>query len=337
MRSIAVFLMLSIVVFAQPQDKRPTREHSDERDYSRGTRALASGKWDEAIATFDSIATAKGPRADGATYWKAYALFRSGKANDALSTLAQFSRDHSSSRWANDAKALEMEIKQASGQPANPDAAVDDELKLMALNSLIQASPERALPILENILKTRSDPKLRERALFVLAQSRSEQSRQIIAGIAKGGGNPDLQMKAIEYLGMHGGEANHKLLEEIYQTSADTQVKRRVLQGYMLSGQRDRLFQIAKAESSPKLRRAAIELLGVSGGRAQLAELYAAEAAPDVKQAILNGLFIAGDAKALVNIARQEKNAELRRSVVQRLSMMNKPEAREFMMEILNK
>src|SRR6202044_3759999 len=138
-------------------------------------------------------------------------------------------KSYPSSRWLDDAKALQVEIRSQSGQPVSPETATDEDLKLLALNSLMNTDPERSIPMLEKLLKSSNSPKLKERALFVLAQSQSPASRDLVAGIAKGGSNPDLQSKAIEYLGIHGGHDNLQLLVDVYKSSNDPQVKRTIL------------------------------------------------------------------------------------------------------------
>lgn len=316
-------LIALAVVLALPAAAQPNARPVDDRDYQRGTRALDRSKWDDAIAAFADAAALKGPRADGALYWKAYAEFKAGKGSTALKTLAQFEASHPNSRWLNDAKALKVEVQQAAGQPPGADAA-DSELRLIALNGLMSADPERAVPLLEKILQSKTDAKLRERALFVLAQSKAERARQILAGIAKGGANPDLQIKAIEYLGVHGGQGNRQLLDEIYRSSSDVPLKRRILDSFMVSGERDRLFQLAQSEPIPELRRKAIELLGVSGGRQQLADLYAKESSVDLKKAILDGLFVAGDAERITQLAKTEKDPALRREAISKLGVMGR-------------
>jgi len=128
-------------------------------------------------------------------------------------------------------RALEVEIRQAAGQPVRPEVVADDELKLMALNSLVRTEDQRAIPMLDKILKGTGPPKLKERALFVLAQNGSPQARQMVTDIAKGGGNPDLQAKAVNYLGVFGGVESRQTLVEIYKTSTSIEVKRSIIRG----------------------------------------------------------------------------------------------------------
>src|SRR5438093_1331475 len=78
----------------------------------------------------------------------------------------------------------------------------DEELKLYAINALVDSDPERAIPLLEKLLNdSKNPPRLKERALFVLARSRSDKAQEIVGRYAKGGSNPDLQLRAVEYLG----------------------------------------------------------------------------------------------------------------------------------------
>ena len=72
-------------------------------------------------------------------------------------------------------------MHQASGQKVNPDAEPDEDLKLMALNGLMNSDPERAMPCSRSFCRAISLPKLKERALFVLAQSGSRKAAEILA------------------------------------------------------------------------------------------------------------------------------------------------------------
>ena len=115
---------------------------------------------------------------------------------------------------------MKAEIAQAAGKKLAPEDAADDEMKLMAINSLMQSDPERSVPLLEKLLQRPSSPRLRERALFVLSQSDSPKAREIVARVAKGGANPDLQRMAVRNLGIYGGKQNRQLLAEVYAATS---------------------------------------------------------------------------------------------------------------------
>src|SRR5712691_7030472 len=139
----------------------------EEETYDRGTQALDEEHWDRAIEAFDAVVRMAGRKADAGLYWKAYGLNKAGRAADALAAIAQLRKSAPQSKWLNDARALEMEIRQRSGQRTSPETEGDEDLKLMALNGLLNTDSERALPLLEKFLTGNSSPKLRERALFV--------------------------------------------------------------------------------------------------------------------------------------------------------------------------
>jgi HEAT repeat protein len=297
---------------------------SEERLYREGSRALDRREWDRAVEAFDAVIEKKESRADAAHYWKAYALSKLGRRNDALETISALQKAHPNSRWMNDARALEIELKRASGQPVAPEKESDEDLKLIAINSLMGTDPERAVPLLEGILTKHNSPKLKERALFVLAQSRSPQAKDVVVRFAKGQGNPDLQMKAIEYLGVFDGRDNLKILSEIYASATDPALKKRILHSFMVAGDRERVLNAAKGESNPDLRRDAIHHLGAMGAQAELGQLYTSESDPKAREAILHAFMISGNTDKLMEAAKSEKDAELRRKAIHLLGTVRR-------------
>ena len=305
------------------QELRRLQER-DSESYSRGKSYLDRKEYDRAVDAFSHVIENKGSRAEGAFYWRAYAQNKLGHRDEALAGLDELQKNYPSSRWLDDAKALQVEIRSQNGQPVSPESATDEDLKLLALNSLMNTDPERSIPMLEKLLKGNSSPKLKERALFVLAQSHSPAARDLLAGMAKGGSNPDLQSKAIEYLGIHGGRDNLQILVDVYKSTPDAQVKRSILNSFMVSGSSDNLLAVAKSESNPELKLHAIQLLGSAGGSTDLAQLYSAESTPEVKRAIMNGLMISGSADKLFDLAKNEKDDNLRRYAINQLGVMGR-------------
>lgn len=302
---------------------RQQRDH-DEEYYRRAKSYLDRKEYDRAVDEFNRVIENKGTRSDGALYWRAYAQNKQGRRDDAIASLAELQKSYPSSRWLDDAKALQVEVQQQRGTPVSPESATDEDLKLLALNSLMNTDPDRSVPMLEKLLKSSNSPKLKERALFVLAQNRSQKSRDLLAEVAKGGSNPDLQAKAIEYLGVYGGRDNLQTLVDVYKGTNDVSVKRSILNSFMVTGSRDNLLAVAKSESNPELKVQAIQLLGNIGGSADLAQLYTTATTPDVKKAIIQGLFVSGNADKLFDLAKNEKDPELRRYAINQLGVMGR-------------
>lgn len=366
--------------------------------HKEGTDALNQSNWDAAIDKFNQVADLHGKRADSALYWKAYAQNKGGHRQDALATIAELRKQYPRSTWLKDAGALEVELRQATGQSVNPQSQEDEENKLLALNSLMNSDPKRALPILQKFLASNNSSRLKAQALFVLAQSDSDEARQILMQYARGQANPELQRKAIEYLGTQESPQNMAALGEIYRSSNSTDVRRAVLNAYVTCDCRKELLAVAQQEHDPELRREAIHRLGATGGKEELRQLYKSapsvedkeaivqgfiaeddiqglsevaktatepqvkaaairalgavggdqskaillqmygnEKDAEIKRAVIEGLFIQDDAHDLIQLARKESDPGLRRHLVQQLSVMDDREAKDYMLEILNK
>ena len=97
------------------------------------------------------------------------------------------------------------------------------------------------MPILQKILSGNQSDELKSRALFVLAQSRSPQAQALISQIAQGQSGPALQIKAIRMLAAAQGKDAGDTLASIYQHSSDPQVKRVILQSYLMTGDSSKL------------------------------------------------------------------------------------------------
>ena len=307
------------------QEKRDREQERVDRLkelYDYGREALDDEKYEQARDKFAALAKANGPQTDAALYWQAYADQRLGQRQAALTTIADLKSRFPQSRWQKDARALEIEVRQNSGQPARPEAQGDEELKMLAIQSLLNSDPERAMPLLEKVLQGPATPKEKSKAMFVLAQSGSPQGREIIGRIARGQSNPELQRKAVEYLGIFGGAEARKTMAEIYASSSDVSLKRSILRSYMIGGDKERLFAAAKSEKDPALRREAIRQLGLVHGEQELEQLYRTENTPEIRREILQAFFLAGDVTKMLEAAKNEKDPELRRAAVRNLGLV---------------
>jgi HEAT repeat protein len=241
------------------------------------------------------------------------------------------------SRWLKDASALEIDVRQRAGQPAHPESQSDDDLKMLAIQGLMNSDPERAMPLLEKVLNGAATPREKSKALFVIAQSGSPQAREILGRIASGQSNPELQRKAVEYLGMFGGGESRKTLADVYAKTSDESVKRAILKSYMISGDKADLFAAAKSETDVTLRREAIRQLGLVHGVDELQQLYQKESSTEVKREILQAFFLAGDSHRLAEAARSEKDPELRRAAVRNLGLINSTDSANALQSIYSK
>lgn len=287
--------------------------------YERGTSNLDAHRYDEAIRNFDSVIGSKSARADGALYWRAYAQNRIGKRDDALASLAALRRDYPNSRWLTEAQTLEGELKQGGGGASTAASDANEDLKLMAINSLMNADPERAIPLLENLLKGNAPPRVKERALFVLTQNRSPRAQQILADYAKGNGNPDLQLNAIRYIGMSATSAAQEQLGGIYASASDAAVKRAVIRSLSMSHAADQIFTIARNEKDNDLRNEAVRQLGVMHAADKLMQLDPGATA-ESRLEVVRALRTAGAQDRLAELAKSEKDPKVRTEIIHQLA-----------------
>jgi HEAT repeat protein len=294
--------------------------------YREGQRALDNQAWDDASRIFGKIASGSGDEVDAALYWKAYADWKRKQKKDAVEGLRKLLSSYPKSAWADDAKALELEIR--DGQPAKDASPSDDEeLKLYALDGLMQIEPEKAVPILERLLAGNSSPRIKERALFVLSQSDSPRAREILLRVAKTGQPPELRREAVKTLGISGEKEDLRALEELAKDKdAPEYVRAAIVEAYLIAGASDQLLTIAKSDPDPRIRAKAIEALGATDSTSSLRQLWATERDPAIRAKLLESFGVAGDVEPLAKAARDE-DPRIRRKAIEGLAIIDSPAA----------
>jgi len=322
------------------QEKRDREQEKADRMeelYDGGREALDDERYDKAAVMFEDLARMNGPQTDAALYWKAYAENKLGKRDAALATIADLKRRFPQSRWQNDAGALEIEVRQSAGQRPRPEEQSNEELRLLAIQGLMNNAPEKAIPLLEKRLNSNASPKEKAQVLFVLAQSDEPQAVAILERVARGQSNPEVQRKAIEYLGVFDSKESRHALASIYASSSDPGVKRTILHSYMVAGDQEDLYAAAKGEKDPQVRREAIQQLGLVDAPKELEELYRTETSPEVREDILQALFLSGDAGKLSEAAQSEKDPRVRRTAIEKLGLMDAEETSQTLQKIYAK
>jgi HEAT repeat protein len=307
--------------------------------YSDATRAINESRWSDAESLLDQVINQHGRRSDGALYWKAYVENKEGRASDALKTCAGLRQTYPKSNWLNECNALEIEVRGKSGSPVQPQSEEDEDLKLLALNSLMQSGDVNALPILQKILEGHQSERLKERALFVLAQDQSKPAQDLLLQIIRGEKDPDLQVKAIRMLAAAKGSSAVDMLADVYGRSSNVSVKKAVLDSYLIMGSPDKLVAAAQHESDPELTRRAVSDLGALGAVSQLSSLYQSTKSNDAKAAIINAFVAAGGkgTDALSAIASSEQDPDLRRKAIRNLGITGGVSAAPTLVSIYSK
>jgi len=313
----------------QTAEKANTHE---EEVYADAKGQLDEGDYGDAIKGFDEVIKIHGRKADAAMYWKAYALNKAGSKDQALTAIGELRKSYPKSNWLRDAGALEQEIRGGG----NPENISDEELKLLALQSLMNSDPEKAVPLLDKVITGNSSPKLKDKALFVLSQSGSPKAQQILLTLAKANNQPDLQKRAIRYMGMNGNSNNRVVLKEIYTSSTDVSVKKTVFQAWLMGGDKEDVLAVARTEKDPELRKEAIRYLGMLGGRQELRQLYKEATDADAKENLLQAMGMAGDAQGLNEAAASEKDPRVRGQAIRAIGLFGGSEGAATLITIYN-
>ncbi|HEX5215303.1 MAG TPA: HEAT repeat domain-containing protein [Vicinamibacterales bacterium] len=288
--------------------------------YDSGKSSLNSGQWDRAITYFDRTIAAKSPYADGALYWKAYAQWKLAKTEDALATIGVLRKEHPQSRYLGDAKVLEQDVRRSSGQPVNPDAIKEEEIKLLAISAV--GKSENGVTIVEGVLNGSNSLNLKKRALYVLATSEDQtRAYPILLRYAKGAGNPDLQYEAIRYIASRrDGQTTAKDLQDIYNSTTDARIRMAIINAFQSSQNKNALVAIAGSTSNTvDVRRAAVNGLSNLAAPQELWALYQKETDNELKMQMISVFSSMGAIDQLEQIVKTEKDPTVRARAIRSL------------------
>ena len=233
----------------------------------------------------------------------------------------------------------------AQSDPAqSADAA--EELKLAALEALMAAPSDRALPLVTKVLAGNHSDEVKSRALFILSQIDDPQAQAQLLDVARQGSG-EVREEAIRMIGIGGDPATLAQLTELY-SSGDAEVRHAVLEAYLIAGDSDAVYQIAAAADNEEDFSAAVEMLGAMGANDKLRmlrdkvgfsesliEAYAISgdveslralardaSNPQQQEHAIEGLMIAGDDEGLLGLYRATDDLEQKRMLLEALSIV---------------
>ena len=295
--------------------------------YDDGQRALREQDWTAAAEFFKEAIKADKQTADASMYWRAHALYRAGRSKEAERQVATLERKYPDSRWVKEARVLQIEHDDSAPVLAGvaDESEFDEDLRLFALAQLMDRDPERALPLVLDMLNTTDSESVRGDALFMLGMSDDPRAQQAIAQIARDSNNPKLQADAIHMLGISANQPSIELLSELYRESDSNDVKRAVIQAYMVGDESGELVEtltgLLKTEKDQGLQTDIIRTLGLMDATDALGELYPTLDSPETKAAVLEAYFLAGDTQTLRRVLETETNPELRITAIRGIAM----------------
>jgi HEAT repeat protein len=300
---------------ASEGDMAPTDKASNQL-YWDGQASLKKGDWATALKHFqdlEKLLRAKEPQsADAALYWEAYTLAQAKRTTEAKAQVDKLRREFPNSRWLKDADSLVRESKPATTTTVNAGSSSDDDEELadIAVEGLMSAPPDRALPLLKKVLQGNHSTKVKKRALFVLSQLGNDAALDVVIDAAKASPDPELRAEAIRMLGVSGENRAIERLREIYAQSKDSHEKRQIIEAWLVADRKDLVLASARNETDPGVRAKAIETLGALDASEELKQLFDVTQDADNRRAIIQALGVAGNSDALAQIAGDAKLPE---------------------------
>jgi len=218
----------------------------------------------------------------------------------------------------------------ASGA-AHPQDAGDDteQLKIAALEALISAPEERALPLAEKALRGNHSDEVKSRALFVLSQIDRPEAHELLLETAQRE-DGELRFEAVRMIGIGGNADALGQLGTLY-AGGDSELREAVLEAYLIAGDSAAVLELAVNATTPEEREDAVEILAAMGARDELRQL---KDRAGVSESLIQSLAVAGDGEALREIAADGSDPRMQREAIEALGIVGGSEVDQALVEI---
>ena len=211
-------------------------------------------------------------------------------------------------------------------------APVVDEsevLKIAALEALMSAPPERALPLVTKVLNSNNSNEVKSRALFVLSQIDLHEAQAQLLHVARSG-DGELRGEAVRMIGIGGNAEALAGLADLY-SSGNEDVRDAVLEAYMIAGDTDAVFQIAANANDAEEFEAAVEMLGIMGAQDDLRRLRESS---NFSEILIEAFALSGDADTLRELALDGSDHETQARAIEALGIVGGESVNATLVEI---
>ena len=304
--------------------------------YQLARRALNAAQYTRAVDLFRTYRAEESEARYVAEslYWEAYALSRMESTRHwkrALAVLQMQMERYPRASTTNEAKALLAKVRGELANRGDSESAEwvylaadraeqenrqddPDEIKLMALNALMQMDSDRAIPILRKLIENKeNDSELRSHALFVLMQQEGDGVSEFMLDVARDDPDLEVRQQAVFWLSQNDSPESVAVLRSILSSPADSELHEHAI--HALARMSDPaamaiLREYAGSESAdPDLRAQAV--FGLSQHASEdnarfLRDLFARSRDPQTREAVMFGLsqmHDQGNAQWLMDIA----------------------------------
>lgn len=204
---------------------------------------------------------------------------------------------------------------------------VNEELKLAAIEALITAPDDKALPLVSKVLAGNHSNEVKEAALFILSQISNPEAESTLLKFATEESG-ELQLEAIRMIGIGGG-AGMSNLKGIYD-SGNSEAREAVLEAFMIAGDKQAVFDIAKVAEGDDFEEA-VEMLAVMGAQDELRQLRSSKG---TSEALIDACAISGDFECLQELAADDSNIELQTEAIEAMGIVGGDQVDATLIEI---
>lgn len=208
-------------------------------------------------------------------------------------------------------------IALAAGHEPDENISERDSLKIAALEALMSAPPEKALPLVDKVLAGNHSTEVKERALFILSQIDSDEAQATLLRFARED-NSELQLEAIRMIGIGGDDETLASLGEVYR-SGNSDVKDAVLEAYLIADDSRAIYELAVNADNEEDFSNAVDMLGAMGASAELREL---RSQAGVSESLIDAYAVSGDADSLRELAMDGSDPELQKKAIEALGIV---------------
>jgi len=217
----------------------------------------------------------------------------------------------------------------ATGFAQDDEPGDSDSLKMAALEALMSAPPEKALPIVDKVLAGNHSNEVKERALFILSQFDSSEAQATLLRFARED-TGELQVEAIRMIGIGGDKEALANLRDIYQTG-NREVRDAVLEAYLIADDATSVYEIAVSADNEEDFSEAVDMLGAMGARDELREL---RSRAGMSETLIDAYAISGDYETLRELALDSSDPELQTKAIEAMGIIGGDEVDNTLVEI---
>lgn len=212
---------------------------------------------------------------------------------------------------------------------AQDDQEERDALKIAAIEALMSAPPERALPAVTKVLQGNNSDEVKEAALFILSQIETPEAQALLLEMARSS-EGELREEAISMIGIGGDPEALAGLREIY-AAGDNDVREAVLEAYLIADDSQSVYELAIAADNKNDLEDAIEILGAMGAVDDLRNLLNEIGR---SEELIEAYAMAGDVETLQMIAMDASDPDAQIEALEALGIVGDEEADEILVRV---